>query len=237
MSHDTRMQAVRQKQECFDQFCGAWLSEYRQRGGSIYCGKGCSGCCRLVVNCTATEAIAIARVVTPEQQARLQAAIPVIAKCAQEAGSLKDWLKSYRDQAGPCPFLEQDGSCGVYQQRPLSCRSLLSTREPHWCTADFGALSHEQKQQFMEQLDRSVVAFPTHYAATLQELAQELELAHLREMEQDYGCSLLGNLPWLVWLALEHQLDELLMSGGAAVRSYLAEHGLDSPYLSVVSGD
>jgi len=86
----------------------------------------------------------------------------------------------------------------------------------------------------MEQLDRSVVAFPTHYAATPQDLAQELELAHLREMEQDYGCSLLGNLPWLAWLTLEHRLDELLMSGEAAVRSYLAEHRLDSPYLAVI---
>lgn len=235
MSHDTRMQAVRQKQECFDQFCGAWLSEYRQRGGSIHCAKGCSGCCRLVVNCTVNEAIAIARVVTPEQQARLQGAIPTIQAAAQRAGSLKEWLKSYRDQAGPCPLLEQDGSCGVYDVRPLSCRALLSTREPHWCTADFGALSPEHKLLFMEQLDRSVVAFPTHYAATPQELAQELERADLREMEQDCGFSLLGNLPWLVWLAREHRLDELLTSGALAVRSYLTEHGLDSPYLTVVS--
>lgn len=235
MSHDTRLLAVRQKQECFDQFCRAWLGEYRQQGGSIHCGKGCSGCCRLVVNCTADEAYAIARIVTPEQTDRLQAAIPVIQKCAQQAGSLKDWLTSYRDQAGPCPFLEQDGSCGVYQLRPLSCRSLLSTREPHWCSTDFTTLASDEKQRYMECLDRSVVAFPTHYAATPQQLAQELELAHLREMEQDCGCSLLGNLPWLVWLVLEHRLYDLLTSGPAAVRSHLAECGLASPYLLVVS--
>jgi len=235
MSHDTRLQAVRQKQEFFDHFCAAWLSEYRQRGGSIHCACGCGGCCSLVVNCTASEAIAIARALTPEQQTRLRATIPAIKASAQQAGSLKDWLKSYRDQAGPCPFLEQDNRCGVYQLRPLSCRSLLSTRESHWCTTDFGALSHQHKQQFMEQLDRSVVAFPTHYAATPQEVAQELELAHLNEMEQDYGCSLLGNLPWLVWLTLEHRLDELLTSGTVGLRSYLTAHGLASPYLAVVS--
>jgi len=234
MSHDTRLLAVRQKQVFFDQFCGAWLNEYRQQGGNIHCGRGCSGCCRLVVNCTADEARAIADVVTPEQTLRLQAAIPVIQKCAQQAGSLKDWLKSYRDQAGPCPFIEQDGSCGVYQLRPLSCRSLLSTKEPHWCSTDFATLSSAEKQHYLECLDRSVVAFPTHYAATPQELAQELELAHLREMDQDCGCSLLGNLPWLVWLALEHRLDELLTAGADGVRSYLTAHGLDSPYLAVV---
>ena len=71
MSHDTRMQAVRQKQECFDQFCGAWLSEYRQRGGSIHCAKGCNGCCRLIVNCTVNEAIAGWRTGTADSKAIL----------------------------------------------------------------------------------------------------------------------------------------------------------------------
>lgn len=236
MSYDTRLQAVRQKQEFFDQFCGAWLSEYRQRGGSIHCGKGCSGCCSLVVNCTISEASAIARAVTPEQQVRLQAAIPAIQECARQAASLKEWLKSYRNQAGPCSFLESDGSCGMYQLRPLSCRSLLATKGPHWCTTDFATLSGDERQAYMERLDRSVVAFPTHYAATPQEMAQELELADLRELEQDYGCSVLGNLPWLVWLVLEHRLDELLSAGAAAMRTYLNERGLASPYL-VVIGD
>lgn len=235
MDQSPLLDELRNKLAFFDQFCSAWISEYRQRGGCIHCAKGCSGCCNLVVNCTVAEALLVARALTPEQYARLDASIPVIRRCADQAGSLKEWLAAYRDQAGPCPFLEQDGSCGVYQVRPFSCRSLLSTREPHWCTTDFAALDSQQKQAFMETLDRSAVAFPTHYAATPQELGQELELTILRDMEQQYGCSLLGNLPWLVWLIREHRLNEQLDRGAEALRSYLTTNGLHSPYLTMIS--
>lgn len=235
MPHTTLLEDVRQKQDFFDQFCNAWRSEYRQRGGIIYCGRGCRGCCSLVVNCTALEAVAVARNLTPAQTARLSAQIPLIQECAAQASSLKEWLSAYRDQVGPCPFLEQDGSCGVYQVRPLSCRSLLATKEPHWCTTDFSSLSADQKQGFMESLDRSVVAFPTHYAATPQEIGQELELALLRSSEARYDCSLLGNLTWLVWLAREQKLEELLLAGPDAVRQRLSSHGLLSPYLVIIN--
>jgi len=235
MFNDTLLDDVRQKQEFLDLFCNSWISEYRQRGGIIHCAKGCSGCCSLVVNCTAGEALRIAPVLTPAQSSRLCESIPAIRNCAQQADSLKSWLSSYRDQAGPCPFLEQDGSCGVYQVRPFSCRSLLATREPHWCTTDFSTVSSEHKQRFMEGLDRSVASFPTHYVATTQELGQELELATLHSMEEQYGWSLLGNLPWLVWLTLEHRLAELLKAGGAATQQKLADLGLFSPYLTLIN--
>lgn len=227
--------AVQQKQLFLDQLNAAWTAEYRQRGGTIHCAKGCKGCCSLVVNCTAPEALAIAAVLTPLQRTRLYQQIPLLLTAATRASSLKEWLGAYRDQAGPCPFLDPDGSCGIYQVRPLSCRSLLSTKLPDWCTTDFSTLSAVDKQAFMEELDRSVVAFPTHYAATPQEIGQELESACLREMEATYGYSLLGNLPWLVWLTLEHRLAELLDFGASALQQRLSAAGLLNPYLLLIS--
>jgi len=225
---------LRQRQLFFDQLCTAWSSEYRQRGGAIHCGKGCSGCCSLVVNCSFPEAMLVANMLDQQQQKRLKAQMPRIQKAAASSASLKEWLRGYRSEAGPCPFLNPDGACGVYAVRPLSCRSLLATKEPDWCIADFAALGSQEKQAFMESLDRSAVAFPTHYAATPQEVGQELEEATLKQMETVYGFSLLGALPWLVWLELEHQLSRRLAGGPDAVQEYLAAEGLANPFLIVL---
>ena len=226
---------IAQKQAFFDQFCAAWSNDYNRSNGRLYCARGCSGCCSLVVNCTAPEAVIVARALRPEQAARLRASLPAIRSCAERAVTLKEWLTLYRAEGGPCPLLEPDGCCGIYPQRPLSCRSLLSTREPHWCTTDFSALSSAEKQAFMEGLDRSAVAFPTHYAATPQEIAQELELATLRAMERHCGWSLLGNLPWLAGLALDRGLAGLLDADPASARTALEEQGLLHPFLAVLN--
>lgn len=231
VNYDTLLNDVRQRQQCLDQLIAAWMSEYRQRGGTIHCGRGCRNCCGLVVNCTVLEAVAIARQLTPVQRTRLTACIPKLRACAEQADSLKEWLSSYRDQAGPCPFLNEDGSCGIYPLRPLSCRAVLATKEPGWCGTDFSTLTAEDKQAFINSLDRSVVAFPTHYAATPQEIGQELEQASLKALEVRYGFSLQGNLPWLVWLVLEHRLEELLPAGATALQQQLGSAGLLNPYL------
>lgn len=229
------LQDIAGKHGFFDQFCAAWSADYARSGGRLHCGRGCSGCCSLTVNCTAPEALAIARSLTPEQAARVRALLPVIRDCAEQAANLKEWLTLYRREVGPCPLLETDGGCGIYRLRPLSCRSLLSTREPAWCVTDFSALSSAEKQAFMEGLDRSAVAFPTHYAATPQEVAQELELAALTAMERSCGWSLIGNLPWLVGLALELPLEELMTQPAATARRALEEHRTLHPFLAILS--
>lgn len=225
------LEELHKRQVLLDQFCCAWSSEYRQRGGTVYCSKGCSGCCTLVVNCTLLEALPIAAVCLPQQEERLQELAPRLKTTADSCGSLKEWLAAYRSQLGPCPFLSSDGCCSVYEVRPLSCRSLLATCSPNWCTTDFGNLNSEEKQTFMECLDRSAVAFPTHYAATTQEIGRELEEATLRQMESAYGFSLVGCLPWLVWLEQEHRISTLLAAGEEAVSRYLTQHDLNNRFL------
>ncbi len=226
---------TKERQYCLDQLCTAWSSEYRQRGGTVYCGKGCGGCCSLVVNCTFPEAALVAAALTDEQVSRLEKRVPLIQAVAEAADSLRGWLAAYREQAGACPFLDETGACSIYPVRPFSCRSLLSTREPDWCAADFTALTSQEKQLFMEGLDRSAVAFPTHYAATPQEIGRELEEASLRQMEAVFGFSLVGVLPWLVWLEREHSLSSLLPQGRESVEGYLNSCGLMNPFLVIIS--
>jgi len=232
---DQLIRDIRQKQTVLDQICAAWSSEYHQRGGTIYCGKGCSGCCSLVVNCTLSEAILIASNLSPHQTEQLQSLVAPLKSMADQADNLKEWLSSYRQQATLCPFLDQTGACGIYQVRPLSCRSLLATKEPLWCATDFTALSSKEKQIFMESLDQSAVAFPTHYAATPQEIGRELEEAALRQMETVYGFALIGSLPWLAWLELEHTISSRLPDGRQAVQDYLENQGLLNQFLVVIT--
>ena len=230
-----QLTSVQERQDCFDHLCTAWSSEYRQRGGAVHCGKGCSGCCSLVVNCSFPEAVLVANALNQQQLEQLQTQIPRIQEAAASSASLKEWLRAYRFGAGPCPFLGQSGACGVYEARPLSCRSLLATKEPEWCITDFASLGRQEKQDFMESLDRSAVAFPTHYGATPQEIGQELEEATLRQMETVYGFSIIGSLPWLVWLEREYQLSSRLTGGRDAVQDYLTAEGVTNPFLIVLS--
>lgn len=225
----------RQKQLFFDQFCTAWCAEYRQRSGSIHCDKGCSDCCSLVVNTTFPEAALVSDALTEEQSSVLRTRADKLKKIADCSGSLKEWLAEYRKQAGPCPFLDTSGACSIYQQRPLSCRSLLSTKEPSWCSTDFSKLSSEEKQKFMASLDRSVVSFPTHYAATPQEIARDLEETLLRDMETVYGFSIIGSFLWLVWLESEYTLSSRLSDGKQAVQEFLESKGVVNQFLIVLS--
>jgi Fe-S-cluster containining protein len=41
-------------------------------------------------------------------------------------------------RAAPCPLLQQDGRCGAYAQRPISCRMYYSLTDPALCTSEKG---------------------------------------------------------------------------------------------------
>ncbi len=189
-----------------------------------------------MVNCTFPEAILVAQNLDRHQLEQLKARIPWIKRAAERSLSLKEWLAAYRNEAGPCPFLDLSGNCAVYEVRPISCRSLFSTKPKEWCVTDFAELSSHEKQLFIESLDSNLVAFPTHYAATPQDIGRELEEATLRQMEAEYGFSMMGCLPWMVWLELEHQMGGRLAGGCEAVKEYLEERELLDPYLLILAG-
>lgn len=222
---------VQQRQFVLDQICTAWNSEQQQRGNTTYCRKGCSGCCSLAVNSTFPEAMLALSALSTQQTDRLKAQVPYLRKAAECSNDLKQWLTNYRNLAGPCPFLASDGSCGIYAVRPLSCRSLISTKAPSWCTTDFSELSSAEKQTYMASLDRTVVAFPTHYAATPQEIGRELEEATLRQTETVYGFSLIGLFPWLIWLEQEYSISTRLSDGAEALQEYLKAQGCYNQFL------
>ena len=76
------------------------------RGPFVACKKGCASCCHMNVSITKAEAERLAKA-SGKSMARIAAA-----------------PRHARDKfAGkPCPFLDSQGACSIYVDRPLSCR-------------------------------------------------------------------------------------------------------------------
>ena len=89
----------------------------------VACGRGCSFCCKVWVDTTPPEVLYTIKKMPPEQKERAREA--VLRACAQTSGA------SFEDRLGkvnpPCPMLAGDGACSVYEDRPLACRTLVST--------------------------------------------------------------------------------------------------------------
>jgi Fe-S-cluster containining protein len=217
------------QRQCLDMMSAAWVADYRINGGTVYCSNGCHSCCSLTVNCTLSEAVSLAGNLDESKALAVTAYARKVRDLTTDVTELKVYLRMQRDEMGMCPLLDKDGFCAVYAERPLSCRSLLSTKESRWCDVDFARLSSEAKQQYIESLDRSVVAFPMHYIASTQETGREFEVRQLTVMNKVFGYSCYGNMPVLVHLVREHGLVE------AATRSQaeqiVREAGFANPLL------
>jgi Fe-S-cluster containining protein len=221
-----------EKQQTFMEMLTRSLAgDYRAKGGEIYCARGCSGCCTLVVNCTLTEAVTVAATLDERQFSRIDAYVVRLRELLAGVVELKEYLHLHRRSSGGCPLLEGDGSCGVYGARPLSCRALLATMESRWCGADFAELTQAEKQVFVESLDREAVAFPMHYLAASRDAGTGLEHQASRRMGEVLGFSIYGNMPVLVHLVKHHDLARVALAGRSAVAALLAEKGLDNPLL------
>jgi len=224
------------QQQFMEMLSRSLTTDYRSRGGDIFCARGCSGCCTLVVNCTLTEAILVAAGLDEGRSARVDAYVARLQRLLDGAGDLKSYLRIHRLSSGGCPLLEEDGSCGIYPSRPLSCRALLSTRESRWCSADFASLSPVEKEAFVESLDREAVAFPMHYLAASRDAGAGLENRLFIRMAETFGFPVYGNMPVLVHLVKRYDLARVVAAGRGAMEELLARVGLDNPLLLQLEG-
>lgn len=215
----------------FDNFVSEWQAGYRESGKTIYCRDSCPGCCHLAVHATYPESVAVAKVLTEPQQIRLTEYIASLKAVLPELTSLKKYLKKHRQELGPCPFLNVQGSCSIYPVRPLSCRALLSTRPAAWCTVDFSELNEWDKQAYISSLDRQTVAWPTHYVAATQDFGRELESHLLESMQRSRNWCLSGNFAVMVWIEQSTRLSQKHTATTDQVREMLSSSGVFNPLL------
>ncbi len=105
----------------------AAVEEARQRApGAVHCGKGCFGCCLGPFPITRGDALRLhaglytlgaAEIALLQGKAR-----EVLAKLPPRPAG--DWLYSPEFRMLPCPLLDLEaGACGLYDHRPLACRT------------------------------------------------------------------------------------------------------------------
>lgn len=130
-----------------------------EQRAAVSCSKGCAACCRLLVSVSFEEGGAIVT-------AHLDKLARVAGRLAEDGAVLAEIMRKHGmdtrsplvDPAGydrrngavasewlalqrPCVFLEADGSCGIYENRPLSCRTLFAVSPAELCEIDYGTRS------------------------------------------------------------------------------------------------
>ena len=93
----------------------------RRRAADMVCGRGCDSCCHVSLAVSAVEAAGVERALRT---------LP-----AETRDRLADRSRGMRQKQSPdtkrCVMLESDGSCAVYEARPLVCRTQgLALRYP-----------------------------------------------------------------------------------------------------------
>jgi Fe-S-cluster containining protein len=125
-------------------------------GKPISCCRGCSACCRAQpVPITPAEAYALWRLVEnlPEpRRSEVRERFADRARRLVEAGladaylnrdpnlshdQARDIARQYFRLGLVCPFLADDGACGIYAERPFVCRQYLVTSPAALCTNPF----------------------------------------------------------------------------------------------------
>lgn len=221
---------ARQRQAELDSGIVSWREEVGA-GVRLWCGTGCGNCCTLTVNCTLAEALAVRAVLDDRLRERLAATVEKIICHARQCSDARTFFSGYRRAVGSCPFLDDSANCSIYAVRPLACRALLSTRPADWCGVNLAELPELERDAFLASLDRKVVAFPTHYAATPQELAANLERELTLTMIRTFGFGITGNLPVLVWLTGQKGFDTLMDGNPSTFLKLVAEQHVDHPFL------
>ena len=208
-----------------------WIGKYKEKGGQIYCAAGCNNCCSQPVNAVFTEAVGIAKRLTEDQKSILQSNVKQLLEHIKGVSDLKSFDQLYRKLIGFCTFLDDNGSCSVYTERPFSCRSVLSTRESEWCGVDFETLEPIKRRDFVRELDRNVVAYPTHYVAPTIETGLRAEFTAKQKMAERFGFALWGLLPYLVWLETEWELSKVIPQGYSLAVRAVENNALNHPML------
>ncbi len=160
------------------------LADYlAKKGVKPSCQAGCFACCFGLVTLSRLEAEALLPHLTPAQKERLFEEGPRRLTLLREGKDDPRFPSRFFQSRTPCPLLEE-GLCGLYPQRPLACRGLLTEGDPRLCAPE----AAPPKGHFL----------PVPW-----------RMAHLRmealweEEKKRFGFALLGELASLLYLLLK----------------------------------
>jgi Fe-S-cluster containining protein len=120
-------EAISQLYRVTDELLGSFLERSSVEGRPASCRKGCSWCCHQLVFAVTHEFLYLHQFIMHRTgvSARSRFLDKARAKASRTTGkSLQEQLQV----RAPCPFLFE-GSCAVYEARPMACRIYLSASE------------------------------------------------------------------------------------------------------------
>ncbi|WP_413294623.1 YkgJ family cysteine cluster protein [Bdellovibrio sp. HCB185ZH] len=84
----------------------------------ISCRKGCAACCHMEVEVTSHEARILGNLVKEGHTIDRER----LKKQSQRELQDPQWKQGKRNADNPCVFLNDEGSCSIYEHRPVMCR-------------------------------------------------------------------------------------------------------------------
>ncbi|QEM68400.1 YkgJ family cysteine cluster protein [Geobacter sp. FeAm09] len=181
-----------------------WFGGCIQRhGDQIACHLGCSACCRGLFDITVLDALYLRSGIDalPEavqQSLRLKAADRLASLTACNPAFVEPWILNHipeeeweelmpEEDETPCLLLAEDGSCLVYEQRPMTCRlngiPLWDTSGEalmdEWCTLNFRGVDmgrlEDLRHPFLELFAQELLLFRELTRKLLGEAVNELD--------------------------------------------------------------
>ncbi len=129
----------------------------------VTCSKGCSSCCSEPVYSRESEVDfivgKISKAWTRQEKDALEARTEAWKDRFVAAGFLDvdtPKVMPYRASKNPCPLLAADGSCSIYEIRPLECRLFIATGPREACEDD-SRRQHGQKFPDFPQITGAIV--------------------------------------------------------------------------------
>lgn len=166
---EAMLHAQREYHEAYGQFL-----YHNVAANSIHvsCGRGCSRCCHhFVTSVHALEVLSFYE--TLRERDDLEELVESCRKRVEDYDAWKEFceetypertpserddlaLEHYYDERLPCPFLDPEGACGVYLDRPMTCRMYLASSPPEFCEAE--NVTDERADVFTIPADESIAA-------------------------------------------------------------------------------
>lgn len=206
------------------------LTRLEGRAGKPACQRGCVHCCHQRVEVTALEVFLIARSLAntlPAQRARLAGA------AVQHAGLSS---RELFERQLPCPFLNADKACDVYEVRPLACRRAHSL-DAEVCRQLARGDSHEDGPPLLEPLDWNLSALTLGY---YEALVHANVPPHLYELALGVQLALTVSDAESRWFAGEDVLRPALVRDADALLRILGAGGAgcgDGTYVTTAPDD
>ena len=141
---------------------------FQEKSGSLKCGKGCAHCCHTGVAATQFEWEGIVKGAKEkglDLNQVIERSSKSIGKVREAINSEKkmeqtDWHQTVMNH--PCPFLDDELNCIIYEDRPLDCRLVVAFRDA--CTSK--KLEHAQRGIWIEETVAAPIVARLQYEKT-----------------------------------------------------------------------